>query len=244
MKAYFKTDIGKTREKNEDSIYFDNNGNYIIAIVADGMGGHKSGEIASKLAIESAGDYFTKYINKFIDSPKEFLLELFYHSCKVVHDESEKSADLEGMGTTMTLAIINTSTKKAYIGNIGDSRTYAIKNKRIIQITEDHTLVNQMYKNGQISFEEIKTHPQKNVLTRALGTCEKTEPDIFEENLNEIEGLILCSDGLTNYISKKEILDFIILYKDKAIDELIKEAKNRGGTDNISIIIISNIIEV
>src|SRR5665647_3821633 len=107
MKAYFKTDIGKTREKNEDSIYFDNNGDYIIAIVADGMGGHRSGEIASKIATESAGEYFIKYINKFIDSPKEFLYDLFYHSCKMVYNESEKSEDLEGMGTTMTLVIIN-----------------------------------------------------------------------------------------------------------------------------------------
>lgn len=244
MKVSYKTDIGKVREKNEDSIYYDNNGDYIIAIVADGMGGHKSGEIASNIAVEEAGAFFIKNISDFMSSPLDFIPEIFYNSCKKVYEESKKMDDYEGMGTTMSMVIINKKTRAFYIGNVGDSRVYIVRKGEIFQITEDHSLVNEMYKKGQISKSELSTHPQRNVLTKALGTCERTDPDFFKETLEGIDYIILCTDGLSNYISDNEILKYIINSKDDPATELIEEAKKRGGSDNISVIIIDNEIEV
>lgn len=239
MKIYYQTDIGNVRNKNEDSLYYDEKDDYIIAIVADGMGGHKSGELASKIAVEQAGEYFLCHISDLLSSPRLFMKNIYANSCKRVFSESKKSIENDGMGTTMTVAIIDKVNQKLYVGNIGDSRAYIIRNSEILQVTEDHSLVYEMFKKGQITKEEIKIHPQKNVLTKALGTCEHAEPDFFERDLLNIKSIILCTDGLTNYISKDEIYQHIISKNENPAEELIIEAKKRGGTDNISIIIVN-----
>lgn len=241
MKAYYKTDIGNMREKNEDSIYYDNSGDFIIAIVADGMGGHKSGDIASKIAIDTAVDYFNRNIGKFIKLPLEFLKNMFKTSSMRVHEIALKDPDCKGMGTTMTMILVNRKTEKLYVGNIGDSRTYIVRNDEIIQVTEDHSLVNEMFKKGQITKDELSTHPQKNVLTKSLGTYMDIEPDIYTEDLKDIEYIVLCSDGLTNYVNSSEIKDLVKNNEgEEIVNSLINEANARGGNDNISVIVINN----
>lgn len=240
MKGIYKTDIGNFREKNEDSVIYLEHENFILAAVADGMGGHKSGEIASKMALESAARYFLEHLDSLIDSPMIFINNIFFNSCVCVYQEGLKSEEFEGMGTTMTVVLINTTNQQAYFGNIGDSRAYLIATDSLKQVTEDHSLVQEMYRNGQITLEEVDTHPQKHVLTKALGTCETVTPDYYQEDLTHIDHILLCTDGLTNYLPEKEILFFIKKYKEQAVEELITEAKRRGGTDNISVILINN----
>lgn len=241
MKAYYKTDIGSVREKNEDSIYYDNSGDFVIAIVADGMGGHKSGEVASKLAVETAADYFNRNIGKFMELPMEFLRDIFMSSSMRVFDVASTEPECKGMGTTMTLILVNRKTEKLYVGNIGDSRTYIMRNGEISQVTEDHSLVNEMFKKGQITKDELLTHPKRNVLTKSLGTFRDIEPDFYIEDLHDIENIILCSDGLTNYVNNGEIKDIVSNNEgEEIVDKLVNEANVRGGSDNISVIVINN----
>jgi protein phosphatase len=241
MKAYYKTDKGNVREKNEDAIYYDNSGDFVIAIVADGMGGHKSGDVASKIAIETAADYFNRNIGEFMELPLEFLMDIFKISSMKIFDVSSKELECKGMGTTMTMVLANRKTGKLYVGNIGDSRTYIVRNDEIFQVTEDHSLVNEMFKKGQITKDELSTHPQRNVLTKSLGTYKDIEPDFYIEDLDDIDNIILCSDGLTNYIDKVEIKDIVVNNKgEEIVDRLVNEANARGGSDNISVIVINN----
>jgi protein phosphatase len=240
MKAFYKTDIGNVRKKNEDSICFVEEKDFVLAAVADGMGGHRSGEIASQLALESAEVFFKSNSEEILKDPKGFINKLFDYSCKKVYRMSTKMETYEGMGTTMTLVVIDRISMKAYFGNIGDSRAYLMMLDDIIQVTEDHTLVNEMYKKGQITMEEFKNHPQRNVLTKALGTCESVFPDYYQIGLNRGTSILLCSDGLSNYLTSNEIKELIMENKEEAVDLLIEEAKNRGGTDNISAILIFN----
>ncbi|SHI72977.1 protein phosphatase [Dethiosulfatibacter aminovorans DSM 17477] len=241
MKAYYKTDIGSVREKNEDTIYYDNSGDFVIAIVADGMGGHRSGEIASRLAVETAADYFNRNIGKFMEMPMEFLRDIFMSSSTRVFDAASTEPECEGMGTTMTMILANRKTGKLYIGNIGDSRTYIVKNGEILQVTEDHSLVNEMFKKGQITKDELLIHPKRNVLTKSLGTFKDIEPDFYIEELDDIENIILCSDGLTNYVNSSEIKDIVKNNEgEEVVEKLVNEANARGGSDNISVIVINN----
>ncbi len=241
MEAYYKTDKGNVRERNEDAIYYDNSGDFIIAIVADGMGGHKSGDVASKIAIETAASYFNSNIGKFMELPLEFLRDMFYETSMRIFDVASKEAECKGMGTTMTMVLANRKTRKLYVGNVGDSRTYIIRNGEILQVTDDHSLVNEMYKKGQITKDELSTHPQRNVLTKSLGTFKEVEPDYYIEDLNEIDNIILCSDGLTSYIDMGEIQDIVKNYRgEEIVDRLVNEANDRGGSDNISVIVINN----
>ncbi|HAE41482.1 MAG TPA: Stp1/IreP family PP2C-type Ser/Thr phosphatase [Clostridiales bacterium] len=240
MKGIYKTDIGNFREKNEDSVIYVEDEDFIMAAVADGMGGHKSGEVASRLAMESAEKYFLEHLESLKSSPLEFINGIFLNSCQSVYREGIKSDELDGMGTTMTIAIIDKSNKQAYFGNIGDSRAYVVFSDRLRQVTEDHSLVYEMYKNGQISLKEVDNHPQRHVLTKAIGTCENIVPDYYQEDLSQVDHILICTDGLTNYLPENEILDIIKEYAEQAVEELIDEAKRRGGTDNISVILINN----
>ncbi|MBV1756988.1 MAG: Stp1/IreP family PP2C-type Ser/Thr phosphatase [Dethiosulfatibacter sp.] len=240
MKGIYKTDIGNFREKNEDSVIYLEHEDFILAAVADGMGGHKSGEVASRLALESAAKYFIESLDILKNSPMEFVNNIFLNSCLCVYREGIKAEEFEGMGTTMTVVLINKANAEAYFGNIGDSRAYVIASGSLKQVTEDHSLVHEMYKNGQISLEEVDTHPQRHVLTKALGTCEKVIPDYYQEDMTQVDYILLCTDGLTNHLPESEILFLINKFKEKAVEELIDEAKRRGGTDNISVILINN----
>lgn len=236
MEYSYLTDPGKVRDHNEDSVTIvKNESGEILLAVADGMGGHKGGEIASSIAITHIG-------KRFMDSSTvgnredaiNFLKEIVSEANILLYRYTEDNPESAGMGTTLVMALL---TKDFLLyGNIGDSSGYAIKKKKLYKITNDHTLVNLLVKSGELTEEEAKNHPRKNVLMRALGANITVEMDIFDVE-TDVEGIFLCSDGLTNMLDDEQIeivLDSSLPIDDK-LQKLINKANNRGGTDNISV---------
>ena len=234
------SDVGLVRNNNEDSFYKSTDFELPLFIVADGMGGHNAGETASKMAVDIIKQYFIENKNS-LNSEKR-LISIIKDSIKVANKNIYKFANekemYSGMGTTITLAYILKG--KIYIGHVADSRAYIINNGNICQITEDHSLVQELVKNGSITMEEGKTHPQRNMITRAAGTSEDIEVDIIKKPFNINDILLICSDGLSNMVNDNEIINTFnkeSLIKD-ACEDLIKKAKNNGGKDNITVIAI------
>lgn len=234
-----RTDIGKTRENNED-YYFVDKKHHRIFIVADGMGGHNGGEIASKIAIESVSSRINEHLNDINDRTIDvkIIQNAIYEANEIIHQKSLLNKDLDGMGTTITMAIILGN--KIYIGHIGDSRAYLLQNDKLIQLTQDHTLVSELVKNGSITETEAKSHPKRNVITKALGTDIKVEPDILYKEFHDDNIIILCTDGLTNAITNKEIESSFIDSDNiqETCDHLVNLSNIRGGYDNITILAI------
>ncbi len=237
MKSFYLTDAGKIRSHNEDSVIIVRNidDDYLLA-VADGMGGHSCGEVASSIAISYLGKHFQ---DTFKNMNKEDAIEWIKKSVNEVNSSIFNHAldhpESKGMGTTLVLAIYT----KDYIlfGNVGDSSGFAIKNKELHKITYDHTLVNLLVTAGELSPEEAKDHPKRNVLMKALGANDPVDVDIFDCDTN-VSDILLCSDGLTNMVDN-DIIEKVILNDDYTTEDkvirLMKKAINRGGTDNISI---------
>lgn len=230
------TDPGRIRERNEDSVSIVKNAaGEILMVVADGMGGHKDGEVASNLAINLISERFKNIssignkedaINWIQSTVSEANVEIFKYVAQ--HPESE------GMGTTIVMSVLTDNF--LLIGNIGDSSGYVYKNNKIHKITVDHTLVNLLVKSGELTEEEAKNHPKKNVLMKALGANTNVDMDIFNVEL-DIDGIFLCSDGLTNMLDDAQIAK--VLQEDTPLDDrldkLVFKANNRGGNDNITI---------
>ncbi|NLJ97083.1 MAG: Stp1/IreP family PP2C-type Ser/Thr phosphatase [Clostridiales bacterium] len=238
MKAFSITDIGEKRKINQDYVFCDLNsiGNLPnLFIVADGMGGHNAGDYASKFCVE----YFTKQINESNQtSPIVMIEEAIKDTNDKLYEKSKEQKDLEGMGTTFVVATILDNVM--YVANIGDSRLYVIS-KEIKQITEDHSLVQAMVKTGELNKDEAKEHPNKNIITRALGVNETVEPDFFEVELKEGDIVLMCSDGLTNMLEDDEIERVVRENADDlptATETLVRLANQNGGKDNIAVIII------
>lgn len=236
MQTFYYTDPGKVRSHNEDSVTIINNErNEFILAVADGMGGHKAGEVASAIAINHIRECF--YSVESIGN-KEDAIDFLRKIVKEINDEifayADKNPESKGLGTTLVIAI-KTDDYILY-GNIGDSSGYVIKNNTLHKVTKDHTYVGMLLTNGRLTEEGAKNHPGKNLLTRALGANDPIEIDIFDIDTS-VRGLFLCSDGLTNMLTEEQIEK--ILNSDLPIEEvvvkLIKKANSRGGTDNISI---------
>lgn len=234
------TDVGLVRNTNEDMFFQSSDKSFPLFIVADGMGGHNAGETASKMAVDIIRQYFIDN-KRSLDNEKK-LISIIKNSIKEankkIYKTSKQSTSLSGMGTTITLAYILKG--NIYIGHVGDSRAYIISNGHIYQITEDHSLVQELVKNGSITIEEGKTHPQRNMITRAAGTSEDIEVDIIIKSFNKSDILLICSDGLSNMVNDNEIIHTFnneSLIK-KACEDLIKKAKDNGGKDNITVIAI------
>lgn len=236
MKYCYITDTGKVREHNEDSVIITENMSHeILLTVADGMGGHNAGEIASSIAITHIGKRFKELStigNK--DDAVAWLKETVSEINILLYRYTEENPESLGMGTTFVLALL---TKDFLLfGNIGDSSGFVIKNKKLHKITTDHTLVNLLVKSGELTEEEAKEHPRKNVLMKALGSSTKVEMDIFDVDTN-IDGVMLCSDGLTNMLENDQIIKVLneeLEIEDK-LNKLVFKCNNRGGNDNISI---------
>ncbi len=236
MQTFYLTDAGKVRTHNEDNVTIINNDKqeYLLA-VADGMGGHKAGEIASGIAVDSLNDEFYKLESL---GTKEDAIEWLREKIAVINskifDYTKKNDSAKGMGTTLVVAL-KTNDYILY-GNIGDSSGYVVKNNILHKVTKDHTLVNLLVSTGELTEEEARYHPRKNVLMRALGANDPIEIDIFDVDTT-VKGLFLCSDGLTNLVTDEQIEK--VLNSDLPIEEmvvkLIKKSNSRGGTDNISI---------
>ena len=238
MEAFSITDIGEKRRVNQDYVFCEVNpvGQLPnLFIVADGMGGHNAGDYASRFCVE----YFTQKIRSGKNSSPIPLIETsIKETNEVLRSKAEEKTELEGMGTTFVVATIFDRTM--YVANIGDSRLYVI-GKEIKQITEDHSLVEAMVKTGELNRDQARVHPNKNIITRALGANETVEPDFFEASLEEKDIVLMCSDGLTNMLEDK-LIEKIVRENDNpeiAAETLVREANKNGGKDNIAIIIIS-----
>ena len=236
MEYSYLTDPGKVRDHNEDSVTIvKNDSGEILLILADGMGGHKGGEIASSIAVTHIGKRFTEIttVGNREDSIN-FLKEIVSEANMLLYKYSSENPESQGMGTTLVMALL---TKDFLLyGNIGDSSGYAIKDGKMYKITNDHTLVNLLVKSGELTEEAAKNHPKKNVLMRALGANMSVEMDVFDVE-RDVEGIFLCSDGLSNMLSIDQIESVLnsSLPIDDKLQKLINKANNRGGTDNISV---------
>ena len=237
MKYYYITDKGLVRSHNEDAVTVVENltGEHIL-IVADGMGGHRAGEVASSIAVSHLSERFKTIssignkldaINWLDDNVKLINMEIIKYAAS--HPECM------GMGTTLVVAILTSDF--LIFGNIGDSSGFVLKNGKLHKVTKDHTLVSVLVDAGDITEEEALTHPKKNVLMKALGVAEEAELDKFTVD-SEVDAIFLCSDGLTNMLSVEQIENIL---NDEALDidfklsKLIRKCNSRGGTDNISI---------
>ncbi|WP_304941847.1 Stp1/IreP family PP2C-type Ser/Thr phosphatase [Vallitalea guaymasensis] len=237
MKAIGKTHKGKIRNINQDSFYISNEkiGNLPnLYIIADGMGGHKAGEYASMCAVEEFVGYVKK--NEYPHISDTFINGINYIN-EIIHNKSLADENFFGMGTTFIVCSVEDN--KLFVANVGDSRLYLINNA-INQITEDHSLVEEMIKSGKLSRGQSKNHPNKNIITRAVGADETVKCDIFTLNITSEEFILMCSDGLTNMLEDDTILQVVGSDKklDEKLDELIELALNNGGTDNIAAVLI------
>ena len=237
MKAYYQTDPGKVRSHNVDSVSIVENesGEYLV-VVADGMGGHKAGEVASSLAVNELSKRWSSLSS--IGSKEEavvWLKEIIDAVNIRILKYAEEHIDSIGLGTTCVCALI---TKDFLLfGNIGDSSGFVYKNSKLYKVTKDHTLVNILLENGELTESAAKTHPQKTVLMKALGAAEKIEMDIFDVE-RDVDGVFLCSDGLTNMLSVEQIekvLNDEDLDLEGQVGKMFMKANMRGGSDNITV---------
>ncbi|MBO5609989.1 MAG: Stp1/IreP family PP2C-type Ser/Thr phosphatase [Eubacterium sp.] len=233
-----RTDKGRKRNNNQDSIFISDTPVGPLPnlyIVADGMGGHAAGDFASRYAISVVIDFIRKST---VVNPISLLRRALVYASNELFKEADKDKDKMGMGTTMVVAVV--VDKKLYVANIGDSRLYLI-NDDIKQITMDHSLVEELIRSGQLERNKGRNHPEKNIITRAMGSRDEAMPDFFEINIAEGDKILLCSDGLSNMVEDDEIRDIIQDYSslDDAVSSLISRANYYGGNDNISVIIVS-----
>lgn len=243
MNSWAITDKGIQRQQNQDSYYAycDSEHNLALSVVCDGMGGANAGNVASKLSAETFVDSMNNlYGNDAAEkmTVDDILLRAAAKANKIVYEKSLESPDYSGMGTTIVAAL--TSGNSAAILNIGDSRAYHITGDVIRQITKDHSVIEELIDRGDITREESKHHPSRNLITRALGTCPEIVADIFHVELSPGDNLLLCSDGLTNVLSDAEILNTINTEtnKEKVVQKLVNMVLERGAPDNITLILL------
>lgn len=236
MLAYVSTDVGLIRECNEDSYIF--SPPHLFA-VADGMGGHAAGEVASNLAVNTIQEYIKQYKDS---KSKELLLEdSIEQANRIIYELAQAKPEYSGMGTTFTGVYIEKG--NVYWGHVGDSRAYLIRHNEIRQITQDHSMVWELVQSGNLTKEEAHSHPRRNLLTRAVGTGSHIKVDIGILDWQGGDILLLCTDGLNGLISDNSIYQCI---KDSdndisgAVDTLIAMAKQAGGHDNITVVLLKN----
>ena len=244
VKFAVRSHSGMVREINEDSY------NIIAAfpgipatyIIADGMGGHNSGEVASKIAVDFASNYIMQNPRAFSgeEGTVETLRDMMKKANADIYAKSSEHGANFGMGTTMITVVV--CGKKLCIGHVGDSRVYIIRDGRIQQITTDHSYIEELIKKGTLTREEAGSHPQKNVITRALGCSEDVEIDTHVLDIHPADCFVLCTDGLTNMLEEDEIRGVVegSLNPEAACEELIRKANEKGGEDNITVIVIKN----
>lgn len=237
MKVFSLTDVGRKREINEDYVYATDRpvGNIPnLFVVADGMGGHKAGDFASKYAVEVLKEHIQ---NNDGMGPEVIITEAVKESNRRIIKAAEEEVSHEGMGTTLVVATIIEHT--LYFANVGDSRLYLIRDE-IRQLSKDHSLVEEMVRLGGINQEEAKHHPDKNVITRAIGMKQDVEVDFFEYRLQKGDSILMCTDGLTNMVEDDEIFRIVKSGRDvvETAKELVEKANENGGKDNIGIVIV------
>ena len=238
LEAFSITDVGRKRQLNEDFVCartqkigaLDN-----FFVVADGMGGHKAGERASKETV----DVMLGYVEESKDAdPEEVMKKALEEANRKVFRDAGSSEEFEGMGTTVVAATVKD--RVLHVMNVGDSRLYLVRGEMIRQVTEDHSLVEELVRKGVLAKERARNHPKKNIITRAVGVMDSVEPDFFEVELQAGDRILMCSDGLSNMIEDEELRKIVGCegsLEDKA--KLLVDAANvNGGKDNISVILV------
>ncbi len=255
IQAIGRSDVGRKRTSNEDSyVVLPDHG---LFVVADGMGGHAAGEVASRLAVESIERHISgsqpreePTLPAALDTPanpnetqlakpaRRVLNAIRLANQEIVRSV-RKDQSQRGMGTTVVLAYICGS--RAYIGSVGDSRVYLTRGSKMIQLTSDHTFVNEQVQAGTLTNDEARRHPARNILTRAVGSQEDVEPDILEYDLQQGDCLLLCSDGLTTMLEDEDILKTLSSHSgdlEESCKALIDLANARGGDDNVTVVLV------
>ena len=247
------SDVGRKRKSNEDSFAISGDGTLLV--VADGMGGHAAGEVASRLAVESIERHISGSDPRKeptipasfrspvggevgLPAPARRVLNAIRLANQEIVRSVRKDSSMRGMGTTVVIAHILGS--HAYIGSVGDSRAYLVRDGALRQLTSDHTLVNEQVRAGALSSQEARRHPARNILTRAVGSQEDVEPDLIEEDLHSGDLLLLCSDGLTTMVEDGEILKTVLAHGDDpaaGCRALVDLANDHGGDDNVTVIL-------
>ncbi|MBP3961111.1 Stp1/IreP family PP2C-type Ser/Thr phosphatase [Paenibacillus lignilyticus] len=241
MKIAYRSDVGRIRSINEDTAWSDSyEFGLTVAIVADGMGGHKAGEVASQLAVDTFREALQGVSAALsLEERKLLMSQAILQANEVVFDMASNNEQFHNMGTTVVAALIQDD--NGVIGHIGDSRVYKWREGVLTQLTEDHTLVQELVKSGQITLEEAAVHPRRNVITRALGTDEEVEVDIICTSWRAGDLLMLCSDGLTTMASTSAIMETLgqdDLNLDQKADRLVQLALEAGGDDNITVVLL------
>jgi len=247
MKFVVKTDVGIRRTVNEDRVdVLEHKDSIILSVIADGMGGHNAGDVASEIAVSEFHKYFSTIDENTIsttDEAKEWLNYVFQSINQSVIRHSTENAGCEGMGTTLIAGLFYGKT--GVIAHVGDSRVYRFTDQKVEQITRDHSYVNALLDSGEINEEQAKVHPKKNVLMKAVGTETTIHPDFYKVNIQANSYFLFCTDGLSNKLSDETIQS--TLFSTMSLEEkgvsLINDANSAGGEDNISLILLTNVDE-
>lgn len=241
MKTVARTDVGLLRDNNQDSYAVcELEGGAVLAVVCDGMGGAAEGALASAQAVRVIKErIIERYYAGMSDiSLKSLMISAVENANRHIYDLSLTDTKYEGMGTTVVAAIVSES--YAYIVHAGDSRAYKITDGKLLQLTRDHSVVQRMLENGEITADEVKGHPSKHIITRALGVDSEIRTDFCQENFEEDDMLVLCSDGLSNFVGDDDIISSSeneSFYK--FADKLVNLANQNGGADNITIVAVT-----
>lgn len=246
LKSYSVTDIGRKRQLNQDYVFSSGKpiGNMPnLFIVADGMGGHKAGDFASKYTVETIEREIKTSFEK---NPTIMIKKAIQTANKAVRKKASEDPNLQGMGTTVVVATV--IGRYLQVANVGDSRLYVANDSEIKQITRDHSLVEEMIRLGGIDRSEARMHPDKNIITRAIGARDEVEVDFFTVELRPSDCILMCSDGLTNMLEDKEIHDIMKQYNDprnlvETAQALIDAANDNGGKDNIAVVLVKPFVD-
>lgn len=240
IRSYAMTDIGRTRSVNQDYVFssMEPIGNLSnLFIVADGMGGHRAGDFASSYSVKKILESVSLSLQK---NPKKIFQDAIEHANRELIEKAKINPELKGMGTTIVALTIDG--QRAYVANVGDSRLYLLEKEKLTQITVDHSLVQEMIKLGELTKESARFHPDKNIITRAVGAGKEILVDFFEFPVTRESILLMCSDGLSNMVGDEE-LALILKSADtpeKISKKLIEAANRNGGKDNIAVIVINS----
>lgn len=229
MKFYPRTHKGHIRKGNEDSLH----AGVFYAVVADGMGGHNAGDVASRILVDHIKDFFESKNPNAITS--KHIKKCLFDANKKIWSNAKRNPKRKGMGTTATLAVFKKN--KVFIGHVGDSRAYLFSNQKLTQITKDHSYVQQLIDSGEITATQASYHPHRNVITRAMGTNIDVKIDFYVTDIAKGDIVLLCSDGLISCVSDDDISSILSQNIESAADKLIDAALNCGGQDNISVVL-------
>lgn len=233
MKFQAKSDVGAVRANNEDAWLAD--GALGLFVVCDGLGGHVAGEIASNLATSTLAEQLTGPS----DEPGEDLRTAILEANSRIKEDQNEHPERRGMGTTISALWLTGQNGAAWIGHVGDSRVYCLREGELTQLTDDHSPIFRLYRTGQLSKDDLRQHPQKNLIERSLGQVPELDVDLFDCQIEPGDLCLLCSDGLSDYVSDAEIREILNTSEwDEVADSLVQAALDKGGFDNITVVLV------